>query len=100
MTIPTKTISTSPAGTRVRHQPPLLLNTTHTHTSNSTTGAGFGDATLRPFSTLNKTVGFLNDTRQQFDLYTSITYGMIMAPSDNLEHVGLSTPSSSTKIAL
>ncbi|CAF9924306.1 hypothetical protein IMSHALPRED_006146 [Imshaugia aleurites] len=51
------------------------------------TGAGFGDATLRPFSTLNKTVGFLNDTRQQFDLYTSITYGMIMAPSDNLEHV-------------
>lgn len=59
-------------------------NATHIASSNSTTGAGLGDATLIPFSTTG-TVGFLNATHQQFDLHSSVPVAMIMEPSENLD---------------
>lgn len=48
-------------------------------------GPGLSDATLLPFSTVRNTVGFLNDTHQQFDLHSSVPFGMIMEPSENLD---------------
>ncbi|CAD6586523.1 MAG: hypothetical protein ASARMPRED_002748 [Alectoria sarmentosa] len=49
------------------------------------TGPGLSDATLLPFSTIGNTVGFLNETHQQFDLHSSVPFGMIMEPSENLD---------------
>ncbi|KAF6235745.1 hypothetical protein HO173_005940 [Letharia columbiana] len=49
------------------------------------TGPGLSDATLLPFSPTSNTVGFLNDTHQQFDLHSSVPFGMIMEPSENLD---------------
>lgn len=66
------------------HSPPHL-KATNIVLSNAATGPGLSDATLIPFSPTSTTVGFLNDTHQQFDFDTSVPFGMIMEASENLD---------------